>query len=248
MSFRTTEKLADDEKLGALALRARAGDVLARERLIEEGKPAIIRACSQIVGRYLVEGRDDEISVGLMALNEAIDAFDPGEGAAFWSFVRLVLRRRLIDYYRRERRRPERPISDFEETDDEGNRVDPVITRRAVEVHRVRTEAEERRLEILGLSGELKRYGLSFGALVQSSPKHRDAREAAIAVARLIAGDEELRTEVRRTGQLPMRRLEGLAGISRKTLDRHRRYILGIFLVLVGDYPYLKTYLMSGRR
>ncbi|MEW6448710.1 MAG: sigma factor, partial [Bacillota bacterium] len=42
----------------------------------------------------------DELSVAWLALNEAIDQFRPGSGTSFLAFAKVVIRRRLVDYFR----------------------------------------------------------------------------------------------------------------------------------------------------
>ena len=45
-------------------------------------------------------GRDDELSIGLIAFNSAIDSFEPGRKVPFLAFCRVVIINRLKDYYR----------------------------------------------------------------------------------------------------------------------------------------------------
>jgi len=66
-------------------------------------------------------GEDDEVSVGLMAFNEAMDCFDTTKNISFISFAETVIKRRLIDYFRKESTVSKRtvPMSSFEQEDDE---------------------------------------------------------------------------------------------------------------------------------
>lgn len=82
-------------------------DIGERNRLIETYKPFIIKVVSKICGRFIQEGVDEELSIGLMAFNEAIEVFDAHKGA-FFSFSETVIKRRLIDYYRKEKRTVDR--------------------------------------------------------------------------------------------------------------------------------------------
>ncbi len=49
-------------------------------------------------------GIDEELSIALMAFNEAIDGYDTSKGS-FLSFAKLVINRRLIDYLRKKTKR-----------------------------------------------------------------------------------------------------------------------------------------------
>ena len=52
-------------------------------------------------------GRDDEASIAMIAFNEAIDAYDDSAGASFLSFAEIVIKRRMVDYFRRKTKRQE---------------------------------------------------------------------------------------------------------------------------------------------
>ena len=52
-----------------------------------------------------------------------------------------------------------------------------------------------------------------------------------------------LLSQMRKTRMLPMKELEAVSGVSRKILDRHRRYIIAAAEILSGDYPILSAYL-----
>ncbi|MCL5676542.1 MAG: hypothetical protein M1602_01435 [Firmicutes bacterium] len=81
--------------LPELVTRAKDGDVEARNRLIAKFQPFVLGIASRISGRFVQAGRDDEVSVGLLAFNEAIDSYDPAKGVSFLGFAEIVIRRRL---------------------------------------------------------------------------------------------------------------------------------------------------------
>ncbi|WP_305217061.1 sigma factor, partial [Klebsiella pneumoniae] len=71
--------------------------------MLTQFTPLVIKIASGLTGRYMQVGRDEEISVGLLALNEAIDRYDPDKGASFISFASMVISNRLRDYLRSQR-------------------------------------------------------------------------------------------------------------------------------------------------
>ncbi|MEW6522567.1 MAG: RNA polymerase sigma-I factor [Bacillota bacterium] len=225
-----------------LLASARAGDAAARDALIRAHTRVALRVAGMVSGRYVKVGSDDEASVALMALNEAIDAFDPDQGVEFASFVTTVVRRRLIDHFRRESRRRELPMSQLDRTDDEGNIASPIQVL-AVDNHHRRLEQEERRAEIEAYGRELENYGISMRELVKVSPRHQDARARAMDIARTIARDPQMCRYLRDRRELPLRLLEERVAVSRKTLERQRKYLIAMTLVLTGDYGYLREYL-----
>lgn len=222
---------------------ARNGDKQAREDLLSKYTPLVLRVGSQVAGRYLQVGRDEEVSVGLLALNEAIDRFDPERGASFISFAEIVIKRRLIDYYRRLKGRAEIPLSELETEDDEGNPLRNVEQREAIERFAQAREAEDRKHEIVRYSKRLSEFGIRFSELVEICPKHEDARIRAIEAAKLVALTPLFSEHLCVKRELPLKQLEERVGVSRKTLERQRKYIIAVALIVLEDFYYLKQYI-----
>lgn len=235
-------KPVQDEQLLLLLGKAKTGDADARERLISAYTPFILKVGSQVSGRYIRPGVDDEFSIGMMAFNEAIDSYRPGE-SNFLAFAGMIIRRRLIDYFRQ--RKPEIPFSsvlvegeDGEQAQIEGKKGVSLEVDDAV-------ETVERREEIHRYGAALADFGISFRDLVICCPKHYDARERAKQVARVIAQDRELMGHLLARKSLPVGKLEELGVVSKKTLERQRKYIIALALIMGGDYPYLREYVSA---
>lgn len=246
MGFLSRVWRRDRSEAGApeeLLAMARDGDSAAREHLIRRFTPLALRVASQVTGRYVRMGEDDEVSVCLIAFNEAIDAYRADRGGSFVSFAEVVMRRRLIDHLRRTANRAESPLSAWDEEDEEGNVYNAVEVEQAVQEHARSVETRERAEEIARYADALRRYGISFQELPEICPKHEDARRRAIEVARAVASRTELANHLRNTGELPLKALEQIAGVSRKTLERQRKYIIAIAVILLEDLTYLRGYL-----
>lgn len=225
--------------------KAKSGDSAAREQLIQDFTPFVLRVASQAAGRYLRPGADDEISIALMAFNQAIDDYQQGRGS-FVSFAQTVIKRRLIDYWRRRPDGRELLLTDLEELDDEGHRSNPALDRVSQSTWQMQQEEEERRHEIEEYQEALREYGIRLEDLLQSCPKHRDARERAMATARQLADDREMRHHLLTRKELPMKQLGALAWASRKTLERHRKYIIAVAVILLHDWPHLQSFVSTG--
>jgi len=198
----------------------------------------VIKIASGLTGRYVQVGRDEEISIGLLALNEAIDKYDASRGASFTSFANLVISNRLRDYLRRQKGK-ELPSSSVSE------QLPPLDSRQAWQEYRERDIQENRRSEVLQFIQQLSLYNMDLKQLAAATPKHRQARQRAMQAARLLATSKELTRHVRIKKELPLKELEGMLDVSRKTLERQRKYIIGLFIILSGDYQYLTEYLPS---
>ncbi|WP_242650217.1 RNA polymerase sigma-I factor [Alicyclobacillus tolerans] len=236
-------KAADTRDLTTLLHAAKAGDTEARERMLHEYTPYILKIASQAAHRYIDRQTDDEFSIALSAFNEAIDSYDPERSNGFLALAETIIKRRLIDEHRRQQRSVQgNPWSDFEVSDEENNVMNYVEIRSSLEDYAKEQEAAARSYEIEEYERELQLFKLSFSALIKVCPKHEDARQNAIAVAKMIVRDDHLLSYVRQKKSLPMKELEQLTTVSRKTLERQRKYILAVVLLLAGDYPYLQSY------
>ena len=106
-----------------------------------------------------------------------------------------------------------------------------------------KTDEELRKEEILQFTEVIHQFDLSLKDLIEYSPKHADARKNAIMVAKILAENEALKNILLKNKRLPIKQLESYVSLSRKTIERNRKYIIAISLILIGDYVYLKDYI-----
>ncbi|MDN5347882.1 MAG: polymerase sigma factor [Clostridia bacterium] len=230
-----------------LLLQAREGVQEAREELIRRFTPFVLTVAARLTGRYIRLGEDDEASIGLIAFNEAIDNFDNQRNPSFLTFAEMVIRRRLIDYLRKEGRlRQDLPFSALET---EGENLNATLAEAgaALEIDR-RLELADRQAEILFFNQTLAEYNITLDELVRVSPRHRDARERALAAARAVASNPILSRYLKERKELPLKALEKEVETSRKTLERHRKYIIAMALIMMGDFDYLQEYIGYKKR
>ena len=231
-------RLSSEETL-KLIEAAHAGSTEARNRLVAALEPLVVRIAARALGRHLQRGRDEEISVALMALNEAITSFDPAHGRNFVGFAEQVIRRRLVDHYRRQPR-TEVVLSALEREDEDGHAYIPAMAKEALERSRADVEADARREEIAVYGLRLLEFGLTLDELARISPRHEDSRRSAMAVALLLARDSLLRDYLLTNHVLPLKALTDRVAVSRKTLERQRKYIIAVALVACGEFPHLR--------
>lgn len=232
--------LQNQTSIEDMVLLAQAGDKQTLNELLTMYQPFVLKCVSEVCKRYIDKNHDDEFSIGLAAFSEAIMNYVPERGA-FFSFAKLVVKRKTIDYIRSNQRHM-KTVS-FDETFDEEQMENPIEVAIVKEMYTEEQHEERRRHEIMMFNKRLKEYKLSFKELLKVSPKHRDARESAISIARILYNDSELRTHVKKRHKLPIKELLKYVTVSKKTLERNRKYILAIFIVLDSDFLYLKEYL-----
>ena len=59
----------------------------------------------------------------------------------------------------------------------------------------------------------------------------------------MVIEDRKLYDEMRDRRELPIKSITENTGIPRKTVERHRRYIIAAAEILSGDYPCLSEYM-----
>jgi RNA polymerase sigma factor len=233
--------LLGPQELGGNLALARSGDREAREELIRVCQPFVLKITEKCCGRSLGWGRDDELSVSLMALNEAVDRFDLERSDSFLAFAGMVIKSRLKDYYRREKRQL---TAELILQDDEDGMQSAELSR-AWEIYRQERAARERGEEIAEYRKLLADFDVSFDELVKIAPKKSTNRRQLINAAHELIRYPGLVDYLIRNKRLPLKELSQTSGIGRKTLERGRKYIIAVALVLNNrdSFLYLSSYL-----
>jgi len=217
------------------------GDRLAREVFLESSRPFVFKVACKYSRRILEWGRDDELAVALIAFNEAIDRYREGSGVPFPAYARMVIGSRLTDHFRRENRNATVNVP----LPSPGDGLNEAEFARAREIYWEEMAARERGEEIREFKELLNAYGVSFEDLVKCSPRHSDTRRSLLLAARTLAEREGLLAELMEKKKLPLTELVKSTGLGRKTLERGRKYIIAMTLLIHRreDFLYLSSYL-----
>jgi RNA polymerase sigma factor len=225
-----------------------SGNDRLRESFIAQYRPFIAKTASRFCRRYIDPARDDEFSVALAAFDEAINRYSSDAGSSFISFAKTVITRRLIDYARQEKRHAAAiPYSALSGDDDAGSEMSRIESAAALEAYERDHEADRRREEIALLAGELAKFGIRFQDLADGSPRHQDSRQTLLRIGRAIAEKPEWFRMLQDRRQLPVKELCEAEGVSRKTVERHRKYLIAVSLIAGGPYACLKAYIEGHR-
>jgi len=222
-----------------ILMKIKNGDRPAREKLIEEYKPFILKIANIFCKRMLEWGRDDELSIGLTAFNSAIDAFDPEKQIPFLLFCRIVILNRLKDYFRKESKHLNNCPLDHEKIGDS------LEGKAAWDNYFNKTIEDERREELEQFEKILSDYSISFEDLVKVSPRHCDYRLSLFKAANKLSKTQSMMEYLTSRKQLPLTELEKITGIKRKTLERGRKFIIASVLILSrsDEFIYLRSYI-----
>jgi RNA polymerase sigma factor len=227
-----------------VVLHIQNGDLRLRNQFIADYQPYVAKVTSRFCKRYIDPSKDDEFSIALAAFNEAINQFSAPMGRSFLGFAETVIRRRLIDYLRKEQRfRGQIPYSSFEQEDEENNVINPIEIHQAIEHYEKQKGLEERQSEIIDFSKYLSQFDIAFSELADHSPKHDDSRQMLFHIGKRLSQDEDLLRTLLIKKQLPIKELLDRVEVSRKTLERNRKFIIAVALIYQGPYPYLRDYL-----
>lgn len=230
-------------EINALAIAAQS-DEQALQELISSHQGYILKQASLTSKKYVTTSHD-EWSIALQAFAQAIEEYDLEKGH-FLSFANLLIRRRLIDFFRGQSKfRAEILVSPatFELAQEPPDEYTSVHSELASKL--IITEDVGLKFEIEAIAPVLQTYGFSFFDLIECSPKAQKTKfQCAIAVTYLLQ-HPLLIHEMHKTGMLPSKSIENHTHLPRKILERHRKYIIAVVEILNGDYPYLSTFLST---
>ncbi len=194
----------------------------------------IIRTASATCRRFITK-HDDEYAIALRAFCDAVIKFDSDADVSFEAYAKLLIKNRIIDYLRTESRHTGH--LSLEDEMENGRDFSDSADLEQAEVQGAAAA------EIARLSATIRVYGITFTELPEASPKHQKTREACATAVTYMLRHPELVADMRRNHLLPMKILQEKCDIPRKTLERHRKYIMTATEVCLGDYPVIAEYL-----
>lgn len=189
----------------------------------------------------LCTDQDDEYAIAMMAFYEAIMGYEKGRGA-FLSYAAMLIRSRLIDHQRREARH-QGHLSLYEENHDDDDRtlLDTVADSRDHFEESATRDAT--RQEIEELAAVMAQFDVSFSDVADNCPRQSRTLAACTRAIAYAAENSHLLEELLRTKKLPLAQLVSGSGAERKTLERHRKYILAMLLVQTNGYEIIRGHL-----
>lgn len=205
--------------------------------LIRDYFPFIKSETAKAVGRIPIEGKDDELSIALMGFHEAIESYNQDKGA-FLNFASLVIKRRIIDFLRHETKF-KRDIS-LEQTvidDEEGNLKNTTHKEDYI------ADREALKWEIKQLLKELERLGITISEVAGDCPKQEKVISSCKQVINYLIGEPEKMKALFETGKLPIKNIVECTSVKRKTLEKHRKYLIALTIIYFKEYDCLINHL-----
>lgn len=214
-------------------------DVNQADALIRAYQPFIRAEVSRFINRHAGDN-DDEVSIGMLAFYEAIQSYSKTRGS-FLNFASIMIKNRLIDYVRQEKRHQghislDSPISDS----NEDSLIDTIEGEKDSK-ELVRVEATKKEIE--EFVEELSYFGLTLEDISESSPKQTRTLDSCHEVIRYVNSNKNVLNVIMESKKLPITLLVENTSISKKTLERHRKYVLSMVLVLTNGFDIMRGHL-----
>ena len=231
-----------DAHLTAKQVCAAQNDPQAADKLIEQYMPFIKSEAAKFLKRTVCE-QDDELSIAMFAFYEAIKNYSRLKGS-FLKYASLRIRHRLIDNYRSEKKNAgnislDTPIdSEGENTlldtlQDEDTPIDNMEIREATVQ------------EIAHLTKQMEEFGVSLSDVADNSPQQKRTLAACQKVIAYARAHTEILDEFLAAKKIPITRLAKETGVEKKTLERHRRYLVAALLICTNGYEIMRSHIVQ---
>lgn len=222
------------------AVYAAKTDPAAADAFVEQYMPFVRSETVKFTRAAIEAGHEDELSVALLAFYEAILHYEQGRGA-FFPFAARAIRNRLIDHYRAERRHGGSVSLDAPAGED-GRLLAETLpdTRDDIGAYDLRAAT---RAEIEAFGRQLAGYGIGFSDVADNCPRQERTLAACRAVLDCARANPILLEKLVRTGRLPMQDLALGSGVDKKTIERHRKYLVAILLAFTNGYEIIRGHL-----
>lgn len=215
-------------------------DSHAADELIASYMPFIRSETAKFLKRP-PDSSDDELSIAMFAFYEAIRSYSKLRGS-FLNFAALQIKSRLIDYYRKEKRNMGQISLDA--SDDEKTELIDTIR----DEHDEYAESELReatKQEIEELSVQMQDFGVSMSDVADNSPRQRRTLEICQKAVRYARNNPDILKDFLRTKKVPIAKLAEGADVERKSLERHRRYLVAVLLICTNGYEIMRGHIMQ---
>lgn len=207
-----------------------------RNSFIENNMEFIYKTASFICKKKLDKNNDEEYSVAIEAFNKACETFSEDRGN-FLSYAKVVIRNKLIDFFKSSSKSP---ILYFDSEEGEREMHNNI----SLDQYDMELERKNRIDEINLYKKYLEQYDIDFFTLSKSSPSHKDTRNEILNVAISCVRDKYIMKKLEEKKRLPALEIMKLTNKNRKFIEKWRRYLISLIVILSNDeFMYLKSYL-----
>ena len=215
-------------------------DSHAADELIQAYMPFIKSETARFLNRP-PDKSDDELSIAMFAFYESIQNYSKLRGS-FLKFAALHIKNRLIDNYRKEKRNKGQISLDVSD-DDKQDLKDTI--RDEHDKYQENELREATQQEIAELSAQMQDFGVSMTDVAENSPRQRRTLEICQRAVQYARNNPEILDDFLRTKRVPLAKLAEGANVERKSLERHRRYLVAVLLICTNGYEIMRGHIMQ---
>ena len=216
-------------------------DVNAADNLIRQYMGFIKSETFKFTNKAPVEGWDDELSIAMLAFHEAIMGYSRFKGP-FIKYAARTIRSRLIDYYRKEKRHMN--VISYDAPGEENTSLTERLDSGRDEAAEI-TIRQAAKMEILEFDVELNKFGIELTEIAENCPKQKRTLQACQRALEYAKLNPYLLDELVKKGRLPIAELSAGAGVDRKTLERHRKYMVALLLAFTNGFEIIRGHIKS---
>ena len=99
------------------------------------------------------------------------------------------------------------------------------------------------RNEIEELSRQMDAFGVKLSDVADNCPRQQRTLEACRKALRYAVHTDGLLNEFLQTRRLPIARLASGSGVEKKTLERHRKYMVALMLIYTNGYEIIRGHI-----
>lgn len=215
----------------------------AADSFLQQYLPFIRAETAKFLHRFPNES-DDELSIAMLAFHESVLAYQKMKGS-FLKLAAASIRNRLIDYCRKERRHTgQLSLDTTVNGEDDDRTLMEQLDSGTDEMEEVDSQISAKK-EILEFAAQLEGFGLKLTDIADNCPKQDRTLEACHKALQYAKEHPALLEELVQSGRLPIGPLSEGSGISRKTLERHRKYMVAILLAYTNGFEIIRGHLQQ---
>lgn len=212
----------------------------AEDTLIQDFLPFIRSETAKFMNRT-VQDNDDELSIAMIAFHEAVHHYDETKGT-FLSLASTTIRSRLTDHYRKEKRHMGHISMNTPVGDTDTEMGDLIVSEEESHADRI-IYRDATRQEIAELAAQMAEFGVSLSDVADNCPTQERNKAICLRAMQYAKENTDVLDEFLRTQRLPLAKLSDGNRAVRKTLERHRKYLIALLLICTNGYEIIRGHL-----
>lgn len=198
-----------------------------RDRILLEYSPFVLSEVAKVATSRHISKNDYEYSVGLSALNEALDKYDFDKGT-FMNYAAIVIRSRVLDYIKGEKKH--------------GDYL-PLQGDEVLNVEDKSYSHSELKDEVLRLREVLSEFKIDIEDIVDDSPKHEITKLEISNLGKMLAADEKVLKFIYEKKRLPIVEIVNKYKVSKKVLNYHKKFIIFVVVIFAEGLTDVASYI-----